>query len=586
MMSAISESNGKDYETLQNALLAASATDALSNHQITDVTNSVSENEELTLLIEIVGATIPKKRRREVAARDLMATSLAPQARGMHCTAHWIGPVNPSGRKRLETFFHRTNTLKLGGDLETPLDAPDINTVGRFNHLEEHVFTVEDSSLFLFKTTMKQLVNASVHEDRMSNGGLKFDIFEKPFNILTTSVSNSLSDTIRLEKEACARTHESSVSSLLGGSYRLIGTVFLSPQDLLSSCDGSRIEFEMVDKLALTRQNGQKNSHIERKVFGARLVLRMRKASVTDIAFMKLLQKKFRFGATNDLALLKDLSGENVTGEDILPVQLLTEIDEKLIAAQTSLTCIGNIAHNTRESIRCLISSDTERRHHVKPYPDPSRKTETAMLSKAQLREECYKSSTKWIHAGSGSLGTVFLEFLECKGLPNTDHGESVGNLTDAFISAVYGDVLVQTDVIDDCLSPMWMPWSTRAFKLRMSHPSTAIFIAVADYDVGPLDHEKIGRVAIHLGKFSPGILYTLTYDLHDSSNLIEQGESVGKITVRVRVEYDENKLLMESLKPPGQSWVTSKQKKTHRVAKYCTDGPHDEDTFELQLFW
>ncbi len=44
--------------------------------------------------------------------------------------------------------------------------------------------------------------------------------------------------------------------------------------------------------------------------------------------------------------------------------------------------------------------------------------------------------------------------------------------------------------------------------------------------------------------------------------------------------------MLMESLKPPGQSWVTSKRKKTHKVAKYCTEGPHDEDTFELQLFW
>ena len=44
--------------------------------------------------------------------------------------------------------------------------------------------------------------------------------------------------------------------------------------------------------------------------------------------------------------------------------------------------------------------------------------------------------------------------------------------------------------------------------------------------------------------------------------------------------------VLMKALEPPVQSWVTSKQKKTHRVAKYCTEGPHDDDVFELQLLW
>lgn len=614
MISAISERNcvrrscylhnsgdAEINDTMQSALLAAAETadaEEVANERNTSLTTSTpsvriegysaaaaDENEELHLLIEIVATTIPKLGRRHEASSS---ASLTPQARGMHVTAHWIGPVNPSGRKRREITLHRTKTLKLSSGDASDWDAPPgIDTHGKFNHLEDKIFTVEDASLFLFKTTMKQLVNAAAHDDRMSNGGLRFDIFEKPVNILTTSVSNALSDTIRLEKEACAINRESSASSLLGGSYKLIGTVFLSPEDILSSCDGSRIEFKMVDKLALSRHNGQKNSVIGRNVPGARLALRMRKATGADIAFMRLLQRKLKFGC-DDIALMKDLSpaGKEDTDEGILPVQLLTEIDETLIAAQTSLDCINNVAHATHEQIRYLISDDTEKKYHVKPYPDPTRKKETAMLTKTQLREECYKPSTKWIHAGSGSLGTVYLEILECRGLPNTDTGESLGNVTDAFISAVYGDVLVQTDVIDDSLSPMWMPWSTRAFKLQMSHPSTAIFIGVTDYDVGPMDHETIGRVSIQLGKFCPGIMYTLTYDLHDSSNLIEKGESVGKITVRIRVEYDEQKMLMKALEPPVQSWVTSKQKKTHRVAKYCTEGPHDDDVFELQLLW
>ena len=565
-------------KTIQNALRGNKPGNQTSLPRTID--NDIDENEELTILVEIVAATIQKRHGND-----------ALNPKGMHCTASWIGPVNPSGRRRRETFCHRTNTLKLCGDSDTSLDKipTNINTVGKYNQLEEHVFTVEDSSLFLFKTTMKQLVNASTHDDKMSNGGLRFDVYEKPMNILTTSVSNAVSDIIRHEKEACAMTGENSVSLLLVGGYRLIGSVFLSPKDILSSIDGLRKEFELVDKLALTLQDGQKPSYKAWKVYGASLVLRMRKASRYDIAFMKMLHRKLKFGIGGDeFALLKDFTEgeEEDNDEGILPVQLLTEIDEKLIAAQTSFECIGNVANVTHESIRYFISDDTEKKHHVRPYPDPSRKKQTTMLTKSQLREECYKPSTKWVNAGTGSIGNVFIEFLECRGLPNTDIGGAVGNQTDAFISAIYGDALVQTDVIDDCLSPMWMPWTTRAFKFQMSHPSTAIFIALADYDVGPLDHETIGRVEIQLNKFTPGILYTLTYNLHNSSNFIEFGDSIGKITVRIRVEYDEHKMLMASLKAPDQSFVTSKRKKTHRVAKYCTEGPHDEDTFELQLFW
>lgn len=134
-----SDSGENEESIVQNALLAASAVESSSQQSSPEKINSTDENEELTILVEIVAATIPKKPRHEAS------NSLTPQARGMHCTANWIGPVNPSGRKRRETFFHRTKTLKLNSDSDTSVDAtPDINTVGKFNNLEEHIFTVED----------------------------------------------------------------------------------------------------------------------------------------------------------------------------------------------------------------------------------------------------------------------------------------------------------------------------------------------------------------------------------------------------------------------------------------------------------
>lgn len=194
-------------------------------------------------------------------------------------------------------------------------------------------------------------------------------------------------------------------------------------------------------------------------------------------------------------------------------------------------------------------------------------------------------------------------------------------------MSCVYGDIMTQTEVIDDSCSPMWMPWSTRAFVFEMGHPSTdseydaatafvsslkcfksysyacwspnqsllplivcfnafAVYIGVTDYDVGPLEHECIGRTTLHLQQFHANTLYTLTYNLYESSNLRERGEDVGSITVRLRIEItNEKKYLMEGRKAPEHKWVNSQQWKTHRVAKFCVDANHDEEVFEMALF-
>jgi hypothetical protein len=227
-----------------------------------------------------------------------------------------------------------------------------------------------------------------------------------------------------------------------------------------------------------------------------------------------------------------------------------------------------------------MFSDEKERRVFVKPYADPTRVEETMWFTEEQLHRECWKESTNWVKAGSGTLGKVYVEILQCRGLPNVDTGP--GNKTDPFVSIVYGDVMVQTDVIDDSLAPMWMPWSKRAFVFDMDHPSTALYIGVVDYDVGPLEHECIGRAAVQLNKFMPGMLYTLSYKLYETSNLTDRGDDAGVITLRLRLEYDEKRYLQEGLKTPSPQFVNSKQWKSHRVAKYTVDGPHDDVRFSL----
>ncbi|KAL9182512.1 hypothetical protein ACHAXT_013164 [Thalassiosira profunda] len=554
--------------------IASSA--AMNNAQ----TSSARGSDSITLLVEIAKATVPRRKRG------------GTDERGVHCTALWVGPTNPSGRRRRQRVLHRTKTSKI----ESQDDSGGDGAEGGENGVDgvdcsEHVFTVDDRSLFLFNTTMKQLVNASIYPNSdddnsaLRNGGLRFDLFERPLDVLTSVYSSVLADN-HAEKEAHAITRESSSFS----SYRLLGSVFLSSEEILSRCDEQRVECDLIEgvrKVQQQKRGGDVDATVK-KVEGGSVALRFRRASDFDIAFMRTLERH-KSAASGANEALQSTLVQHGAGSRLQPAPLVTEIDENVLAAESSMKLLGNLSPVAQESMRYLFSNDTEKRILVKPYPDPANVEDTTWFTEERLQDECYKPSTHWIQAGQAGgaeLGKVYLEVLECRGLPNTDVGGNVGNKTDAFVSIVYGDVMVQTEVIDDSLSPMWMPWSTRAFVFNLHHPSTAIYIGVADYDVGPMEHECIGRVAIDMGKFSPSTLYTLTYKLYESSNLHEKGESMGTLTVRLRMEIgDEKKYLLEGWKAPEQNWINSQQWKSHRVAKYCVDGPHDEEVFEMTLF-
>lgn len=117
----------------------------------------------------------------------------------------------------------------------------------------------------------------------------------------------------------------------------------------------------------------------------------------------------------------------------------------------------------------------------VRPGPDPKRKDETTWLTKEKIEEESNKPSYDWIDIGSGRLGKIFVEIISCNNLPNLDVGGVLGNKTDSFVSLVYEDCFVRTDVIDDCLSPRWMPWSQRAFIFNCMHTSSQLFLVRAN---------------------------------------------------------------------------------------------------------
>ena len=190
--------------------------------------------------------------------------------------------------------------------------------------------------------------------------------------------------------------------------------------------------------------------------------------------------------------------------------------------------------------------------YRAKPYPDPERVAETTWMTKTYLEAEAEKISTKWIETGSGTLGKVFVEIIGCDDIPNLDHDLTNNNLSDAYVCLTYEDCVANTDVISNCLKPRWMPWTQRAFVLRMNHPSSQLFLGVFDHDhIGTDDF--IGRAVINLSNFRPNTTYRLKYHLHA---LIKNTRTFrGSVTVRIRITFeDERRALIAGMSPPAKT--------------------------------
>lgn len=137
---------------------------------------------------------------------------------------------------------------------------------------------------------------------------------------------------------------------------------------------------------------------------------------------------------------------------------------------------------------------------------------------------------------------------------------------------------MVQTPVIDDELSPHWMPWTRRAFIFGMMHPASMLYLGVFDFDLGMSDHENIGRVAVNLSSLQRDTDYDLRYNLYPSSNVTDR-ISAGSIRIRVRVEYlDEKRALLEGLNPRPTFHVNVKKEKSLKVVHYTCYGEYGEE--------
>jgi len=225
----------------------------------------------------------------------------------------------------------------------------------------------------------------------------------------------------------------------------------------------------------------------------------------------------------------------------------------------------------------------------VRPGPDPTRERETTWMLESAIEKECMKESKKWVDVGDGKLGKLYVEIIGCDGLPNLDTGGFAGNKTDTFVSLVYEDAVARTDVIDDSLSPRWLPWSQRAFVFHMMHTSSQLFVGAFDYDVSVAptdDHDLIGRVSVDVSNLRKDTVYLLKYNLYTTAKMSNR-EQLGTITLRLRMEFpDERALVLSTMTPPPTMYVNTKSRKDFRVVRFTCTGKYDMDAYNRQTLF
>ena len=321
------------------------------------------------------------------------------------------------------------------------------------------------------------------------------------------------------------------------GKDDVLGQAFIS-QEHLYFLDGKREEFD----LQMPRQN-----HKPQK---GRIAIRTKVASEKDIAFLKKLKH-----SSKKRGIAKQSN----------------------IIAPAAAIRINRLMRKTRLD---EITQETLRR--ILPIPGPDNPEELEWMSKKTIEVECMKTSKSWIETGYGNKGKLYVEVIGCDNLPNLDSGGR--NKTDAFVTVMFEDAIISTDVVPDCLSPRFMPWTRRAFIFNITDPTSQLFVSAHDEDSYPINfHDPIGRVAVNLSKFFPNTVHILHYDLYKNS-YNEKREKRGTIILRLVLEWNNPKerflCVFDDL---AKFHINVQEKKNFKIAKYTILGEKDLKIYSFE---
>jgi C2 domain len=341
------------------------------------------------------------------------------------------------------------------------------------------------------------------------------------------------------------------------GEDEILGRVIIPKTEMLSGT-GERHDYE------LTAHAGKHG--VQYKGKKAYLALRFRLASEDDLAFMAEFDKHNRNRAMIVSSINSYPIKDGVFAKDaFLPPQVHPNPPLK---------------RNKRPTM-----DGRSTQYRVKPFPDPERpEKETKWMTEREIEDMAMKPSRNWIEAGSGSVCKLYVEILGLNDIPNLDFSVTGRDKSDPFVTIAYEDVVVNTDVINDCLSPRWLPWTQRAFILNTMHPSSQLMIGVFDHDQGvsgQTNHDKIGRCVLNLTNARPNTVYTLKCHLYDTD---EPDRKVrGTILIRARMETtDQRKALLHAFQLHTEYSVSFKKRPDYKCAYYALTNDTAHQTLSL----
>lgn len=318
------------------------------------------------------------------------------------------------------------------------------------------------------------------------------------------------------------------------GSRRM-GHVVLEQSVVWEQATGDRLDYELIpDTPGLSEK--------------ARIALRFRPATENDLAFLG------KLGANGDE---EDRPG------------LASDINFRSVSYRKSF-----LRRRSKRGPR------GEKLLRAAPYADPEHLAETEWMTREEMELEALQPSKKWVTAGYGDVGTVYLEIIGCDDLPKLDY--NIGS--DPFVGVLFEDNMLRTEVIWNELNPRWMPWTTRAVAFKVRHPSSILTVGVFDYDEAPLDnHDPIGRVMIELANFEENTSYLLHYKLAHDPREVDMG-SRGTLIIRLRFHWRDKAEAMRKcrLERTPRFIINVDNSKSYHVLKYLARGSLDMEKASL----
>jgi len=134
----------------------------------------------------------------------------------------------------------------------------------------------------------------------------------------------------------------------------------------------------------------------------------------------------------------------------------------------------------------------------------------------------------------SPMIGQIDVEILECVGLPNLDTFKK----NDSFAQCVLGASHFRTDVINECLNPIWPSCSRRAARFPIRHCYASLFVGIFDDDgvKNPRD-DFAGRVAVRISALRPGKKYDVLLPLRGRRQTYARDAS-GAVRLRLKLTW------------------------------------------------